>query len=101
MWDLQVETCCRISRFCVRHARPRSFGGNAGEYSVEMFGNDILGLADALRDFAICVLRLVAGWRHRTVDCSARPERVTHLVLANTSPKFVPRTNWEARIAAV
>jgi 3-oxoadipate enol-lactonase/4-carboxymuconolactone decarboxylase len=29
------------------------------------------------------------------------PERVTHLVLANTSPQFVPPTNWETRIAAV
>jgi 3-oxoadipate enol-lactonase / 4-carboxymuconolactone decarboxylase len=28
-------------------------------------------------------------------------ERVTHLVLANTSPQFVPRANWETRIAAV
>ena len=63
-----------------------------------MLGGDILGLADALGipQFAFCGLSMggaVGQW-----VAAYAPERVTHLVLANTSPQFVPRTNWEARI---
>ena len=66
-----------------------------------MLGNDILGLADALgiSQFAFCGLSM-GGAIGQWVAAHA-PERVTHLVLANTSPRFVPRTNWETRIAAV
>ena len=73
----------------------------SGEYSIEMLGQDILGLADALEisQFAFCGLSL-GGAIGQWIAAHA-PERITHLVLANTSPQFVPRTNWETRIAAV
>ena len=66
-----------------------------------MLGKDILALADSLgiSHFAFCGLSL-GGAIGQWVAAHA-PERVTHLVLANTSPQFVPRSNWESRIASV
>jgi 3-oxoadipate enol-lactonase/4-carboxymuconolactone decarboxylase len=52
-----------------------------------------------ISQFAFCGLSL-GGAIGQWVAAHA-PERVTHLVLANTSPQFVPRANWETRIAAV
>jgi 3-oxoadipate enol-lactonase/4-carboxymuconolactone decarboxylase len=73
----------------------------AGEYSIEALGRDVLGLADALgiQQFAFCGLSLggaIGQWLgiHST-------DRVTHLILANTSPQFRPRSNWETRIKMV
>ncbi len=102
MWDLQVPDL--LSHFQVLRYDTRGHGASdapAGEYSVEMLGNDILSLAGALgiSQFAFCGLSM-GGAIGQWVAAHA-PERVTHLVLANTSPQFVPRANWEARIAAV
>ena len=102
MWDLQVDGLLphfQILRYDIRgHGATEA---TAGEYSIEMLGNDILALADALEisRFAFCGLSLggaIGQW-----VAAHTPERVTHLVLANTSPQFVPRTNWETRMAAV
>ena len=100
-WDIQVEDL--LPHFQILRYDTRGHGASeatAGEYSVEMLGKDILALADALQisQFAFCGLSL-GGAIGQWVAAYA-PERVTHLVLANTSPQFVPRTNWEARIAA-
>ena len=102
MWDLQVADL--LPHFQVLRYDTRGHGASdapAGDYSVEMLGGDILGLADALGipQFAFCGLSM-GGAVGQWVAVHA-PERVTHLVLANTSPQFVPRSNWEARIAAV
>ena len=102
MWDLQVADL--LPHFQVLRYDTRGHGASdapAGEYSVEMLGRDILGLADALGipQFAFCGLSM-GGAVGQWVAAHA-PKRVTHLVLANTSPQFVPRTNWEARIEAV
>ena len=102
MWDLQVADL--LPHFQVLRYDTRGHGASdapAGEYSIELLGRDILGLADALEiaQFAFCGLSL-GGAIGQWVAAHA-PERVTHLVLANTSPQFVPRANWEARIAAV
>jgi 3-oxoadipate enol-lactonase/4-carboxymuconolactone decarboxylase len=102
MWDLQVEDL--LPYFQVLRYDTRGHGASdvtAGEYSVEMLGKDVLALADALQisQFAFCGLSL-GGAIGQWVAVHA-PERVTHLVLANTSPQFVPRTNWETRMAAV
>jgi 3-oxoadipate enol-lactonase len=72
-----------------------------GEYSVEMLGSDVLGLADTLgiKTFAFCGLSMggaIAQWL-----AIHAPERLTRLVLANTSPQFGPRSNWETRMKAV
>ena len=102
MWDLQADGL--LPYFQVLRYDTRGHGASeatAGEYSVEMLGKDILGLADALEipQFAFCGLSL-GGAIGQWVAVHA-PQRVTHLVLANTSPQFVPRANWETRIGAV
>jgi 3-oxoadipate enol-lactonase / 4-carboxymuconolactone decarboxylase len=101
-WDIQVEDL--LPHFQILRYDTRGHGASeatAGEYSVEMLGKDILALADALQisQFAFCGLSL-GGAIGQWVAAYA-PERVTRLVLANTSPQFVPRANWETRIAAV
>jgi 3-oxoadipate enol-lactonase/4-carboxymuconolactone decarboxylase len=102
MWELQTGDL--LPHFQILRYDTRGHGASeatAGEYSVEMLGQDILALADRLEisRFAFCGLSL-GGAIGQWVAAHA-PERVTHLVLANTSPQFVPRTNWETRIAAV
>ena len=102
MWDLQVADL--LPHFQVLRYDTRGHGASdvpAGEYSIAMLGGDILGLADALgiSQFAFCGLSL-GGAIGQWIAVQA-PERVTHLVLANTSPQFVPRANWEARMATV
>ena len=73
----------------------------AGEYSVETLGRDALALADSLGigKFAWCGLSM-GGAIGQWLAVNA-PDRLTKLVLANTSPQFVPRSNWENRINAV
>jgi 3-oxoadipate enol-lactonase/4-carboxymuconolactone decarboxylase len=102
MWEPQIGDL--LPHFQILRYDTRGHGASdatAGEYSIEMLGKDILALADALNisQFAFCGLSL-GGAIGQWVAANA-PERVTHLVLANTSPQFVPRTNWETRIAAV
>lgn len=102
MWELQIGDL--LPYFQILRYDTRGHGASeatAGEYSIEMLGKDILALADTLEisQFAFCGLSL-GGAIGQWVAAHA-PERVTHLVLANTSPQFVPRTNWETRIAAV
>jgi 3-oxoadipate enol-lactonase / 4-carboxymuconolactone decarboxylase len=102
MWELQVADL--LPHFQILRYDTRGHGASgvtAGEYSVEMLGKDILALADTLEisQFAFCGLSL-GGAIGQWVAAHA-PERVTHLVLANTSPQFVPRANWETRIATV
>jgi 3-oxoadipate enol-lactonase/4-carboxymuconolactone decarboxylase len=102
MWDLQVNDL--LPHLQVLRYDTRGHGASdspAGECSIEMLGADILALADKLEisQFAFCGLSL-GGAIGQWVAAHA-PERVTHLVLANTSPQFVPRANWENRIASV
>jgi 3-oxoadipate enol-lactonase / 4-carboxymuconolactone decarboxylase len=102
MWELQIGDL--LPHFQVLRYDTRGHGASeatTGEYSIEMLGKDILALADALEisQFAFCGLSL-GGAIGQWVAVRA-PERVTHLVLANTSAQFVPRANWETRIAAV
>jgi 3-oxoadipate enol-lactonase/4-carboxymuconolactone decarboxylase len=102
MWELQVNDL--LPHFQILRYDTRGHGASeatAGEYSIEMLGKDILALADTLKisQFAFCGLSL-GGAIGQWIAAHA-PGRVTHLVLANTSPRFVPRTNWETRIAAV
>lgn len=102
MWDAQVADL--LPHFQLLRYDTRGHGASEatpGEYSVEMLGQDILALADVLNisQFAFCGLSL-GGAIGQWVAAHA-PERVTHLVLANTSAQFVPRSNWEARIATV
>jgi 3-oxoadipate enol-lactonase/4-carboxymuconolactone decarboxylase len=71
------------------------------DYSVERLGRDALGLADALgiSQFAFCGLSL-GGATGQWIARHA-PQRLSRLIIANSSPQFGPRASWEARIKAV
>ncbi len=102
MWELQISDL--LPYFQILRYDTRGHGASeatAGEYSIEMLGKDLLALADVLgiSQFAFCGLSL-GGAIGQWVAANASG-RVTHLVLANTSPQFLPRANWETRIAAV
>ncbi|MGH9497682.1 MAG: 3-oxoadipate enol-lactonase [Terriglobales bacterium] len=102
MWAPQVADL--LYRFQVLRYDTRGHGASdapTGDYSIEQLGRDVLGLADALaiKQFAFCGLSM-GGAIGQWLAIHA-PERVTGLVLANTSPQFGPRANWEARIKAV
>ena len=102
MWDPQVPDL--LAHFRVLRYDTRGHGASeapAGEYTIDDLGSDLLQLADALeiRKFAFCGLSL-GGAIGQWIAIHA-PERVTRLVLANTSPQFHPRKNWEMRMEAV
>lgn len=102
MWAPQMPDL--LCHFQVLRYDTRGHGasdGPKGEYSIELLGRDVLGLADALgmEHFVFCGLSMggaVGQWL--AIHAS---ERLTRLVLANTSAQFGPRSNWEARMKAV
>jgi 3-oxoadipate enol-lactonase / 4-carboxymuconolactone decarboxylase len=102
MWDPQVADL--LPYFQILRYDTRGHGASdspSGEYSVEILGRDVLDLTDALKipTFVFCGLSL-GGAIGQWLGVHAG-ERVTRLVLANTSPQFGPRANWETRIAKV
>jgi len=102
MWAPQVEDL--LPYFQVLRYDTRGHGASDapnGEYSVERLGRDVIGLVDALNisKFAFCGLSL-GGAIGQWLALNA-PDRVSGLVLANTSPQFGPRTNWESRMQMV
>ena len=90
-----------FSNSALRHARPWRFRRSGRG----LFGGDVrprrTRLADALAiaKFAFCGLSL-GGAIGQWVAAHAS-HRITHLVLANTSPQFGPAANWETRIKIV
>jgi len=76
-------------------------GASAGEYSIELLARDVLGLANSLGigKFAFCGLSLGAAIGQWLGIYAA--DRLTGLILANTSPQFGPRINWETRMKMV
>lgn len=102
MWTQQVEALApyfRIVRYDVRgHG---ASDAPQGGYSIEQLGRDTLAVADAagFGSFAFCGLSM-GGAIGQWIALHA-PDRLTHLVLANTSPQFGPRANWDTRIQAV
>lgn len=68
-----------------------------GDYRLDQLARDALAVADAagVARFAFCGLSL-GGMIGQALAVLA-PERLTHLVLANTSPYFPDPALWEAR----
>ena len=102
MWHPQMPDILRY--FQVLRYDTRGHGASdatAGEYSVEQLGGDALALVDQLgiARFAWCGLSM-GGGIGQWVALHA-PDRINHLVLANTSPRFGDRAMWESRIKAV
>ncbi|HEV2731619.1 MAG TPA: 3-oxoadipate enol-lactonase, partial [Terriglobales bacterium] len=102
MWELQVQDL--LPHFRILRYDTRGHGASdapPGEYSIEQLARDALALVDALKlsKFAFCGLSL-GGSIGQWLALHA-PERLTGLILANSSPRFSPSTNWEARMQAV
>lgn len=102
MWAPQVPDL--TEHFQVLRFDTRGHGASdspSGDYSVEQLGLDALSLVDALKisRFAFCGLSMGGGigqWLTLHV-----PERISHLVLANTAPRFGTKEHWNWRIQAV
>jgi 3-oxoadipate enol-lactonase / 4-carboxymuconolactone decarboxylase len=98
MWAPQMEDL--LSQFHVVRYDTRGHGASdvsQGEYSMEQLGRDVLGLMDALgiSKFAFCGLSLggmIGQWLGRHAA-----DRLTGVILANTSPLMLPASNWDTR----
>jgi 3-oxoadipate enol-lactonase / 4-carboxymuconolactone decarboxylase len=102
MWEPQIADLLRYFR--VLRYDTRGHGASdapRGEYSIQMLSRDVLELANSLEvsQFAFCGLSL-GGAIGQWLAANA-PERLTHLILANTSSKFGPPANWNTRIETV
>lgn len=102
MWDRQAADLA--PHFRVLRYDTRGHGASTtttGDYSIEQIAKDLLALVDALKipRFAFCGLSLggmIGQWLGAHV-----PERLTHLVLANTSARLSDPSLMEARRQAV
>ncbi len=89
MWDVQTRDL--LPHFRILRYDTRGHGASdaaAGDTSMERLGSDAIGLVDALGigKFAFCGLSM-GGMIGQWLGASA-PDRLTHLVLANTSPRM-------------
>ena len=102
LWDRQ--TLDLVPHFRILRFDTRGHGASdapAGDYTIERLARDVLGLADALeiKRFAYCGISL-GGFVGQWLGAHAE-NRVSHLVLANTSPHVGPASNWDSRRQAV
>ena len=88
MWDQQAVDCQRFFRVIRYDLRGHGASeATPGDYSIEQLGRDALALADHLgvSTFAFCGLS-IGGMIGQWLGVHAR-ERLTHLVIANSSPR--------------
>jgi 3-oxoadipate enol-lactonase/4-carboxymuconolactone decarboxylase len=102
MWDPQVADW--LPHFRIIRYDTRGHGASAVttvEYSIELLGRDALAVADAAAAarFAFCGLSL-GGMIGQWLAVNA-PDRLTHLVLANTSSRLTDPGAMEMRRRAV
>jgi 3-oxoadipate enol-lactonase / 4-carboxymuconolactone decarboxylase len=102
MWEPQVRDL--LPHFQVLRYDTRGHGASdspPGEYSIEQLGRDVLALADTLklRQFAFCGLSM-GGAIGQWLAVNAA-DRLTELVLANSSARFGTPELWSKRIQAV
>jgi 3-oxoadipate enol-lactonase/4-carboxymuconolactone decarboxylase len=98
MWDAQVADLA--PHFQVLRYDIRGHGASmvpSGDYTIDQLGRDVLALVDALgmRHFAFCGLSL-GGMIGQWLGAHA-PDRVTHLVLANTTARVSDPSAMEVR----
>jgi 3-oxoadipate enol-lactonase/4-carboxymuconolactone decarboxylase len=102
MWAQQAEDL--LPYFQVLRYDIRGHGASEvprGDYSTEQLGQDVIGLANFLgiQKFSFCGISLggaIGQWL-----ATNAPDRLTAIVLANTSPQFGTRANWDSRRKAV
>jgi len=88
-WDIQTRDL--LPHFRILRYDTRGHGATdvpPGDYTIELLGRDVIAIVDALGigKFAFCGLSMggmIGQWLGASV-----PERLTHLVLANTSPRM-------------
>ena len=102
MWEPQVGDF--LGHFQVLRYDTRGHGASdatPGDYTLAQLGQDALAIADAAgaRTFAFCGLSL-GGMVGQWLAANA-PERLTHLVLANTSSRLTDPAGMDARRRAV
>jgi 3-oxoadipate enol-lactonase/4-carboxymuconolactone decarboxylase len=102
MWEPQMQDL--LSHFQVLRYDTRGHGASdapSGEYSIEQLGRDVLGLLEMLKLPKVTFCGLSLGGAIGQWLAVHAPERVTALILANTSPRIGTLELWDKRIAAV
>jgi 3-oxoadipate enol-lactonase/4-carboxymuconolactone decarboxylase len=102
MWAPQMPDL--LDHFQVLRYDTRGHGASdvpSGDYTMDQLGHDVLGLLDALKisQAAFCGLSMggaVGQWLAMNA-----PQRLSALVLTNTSPKFGTPDLWNARRKSV
>jgi len=102
MWSAQMPDL--LDHFQVLRYDTRGHGASdvpAGDYTMDQFGLDVLGMLDGLKisQAAFCGLSMggaIGQWLALNV-----PKRLSALILTNTSPKFGTPDIWNARRQAV
>ena len=102
MWAPQMPDL--LQHFQVLRYDTRGHGASAipdGDYTLEQLGQDVIRLADklGLAKFAFCGISM-GGAVGQWLAINA-PQRLSALVLSNTSPKFGTPDTWDARRKAV
>jgi 3-oxoadipate enol-lactonase / 4-carboxymuconolactone decarboxylase len=98
LWAQQLPDL--LQHFQVLRYDTRGHGASdapKGDYSIEQLGRDVLGLADALgvSTFAFCGVSL-GGMIGQWLGANAG-DRLTGLILANTSAHIAPKSFWDER----
>lgn len=102
MWDAQAGRFARTHR--VLRYDTRGHGGSVvspGPYTFDQLGGDVLALLDALRieRASFCGISM-GGFTGLWLGVHA-PERLSHLVVANSAAKIGTAEGWTARAALV
>lgn len=102
MWAPQMPAL--VKGFRVLRYDSRGHGASdapPGPYSIELLGQDVLGLIDALGFDKVRFAGLSKGGMVGQWLGANAPERFSHLVLCNTAAEMSPPAPWNARIALV
>lgn len=102
VWDDVVSVL--QSSFLILRYDLRGQGGSTvtdGPYSIDMLGQDLIGLLDALDLDKVSLCGLSLGAMTGMWLATHHPERIARLVLCNTAARVGPPESWDARAAAV
>lgn len=102
MWDAQAERFAKTHR--VLRYDTRGHGGSvvsSGPYSLDQLGGDVLALLDALQieRASFCGISM-GGFTGLWLGVNA-PQRLNHLVVANSAAKIGTADGWISRAALV
>lgn len=102
MWDPQVPALMKLFRVVRYDARGHGRSDvPPGAYGMDRLGRDVIELLDTLSIGQVHFCGLSLGGMVGQWLAARAPERITGLVLANTSALMGPASVWDERIAAV